>query len=213
MKLSRRGAVLGALSLGACAPVAKMSEPVSLAATPNASVSPRRLALATQRLMSRAMAALDIHSSRIPNRDRMYLVDFSRHSAEERLYEVDLVGGLVHAFRTSHGKGSDPAHTGYARDFSNTMDSHMSSVGSFVSAGAGWGPEQGPNVLLDGLEYTNNAARERAIIVHGADYAEPSVVEQQGKLGRSYGCFSTAHADLHTLRDRIGEGRLLFAWA
>ena len=228
MKLSRRGAVLGALSLGACAPVAKMSEPVSLATTPNASVSPRRLALATQplmtppldvarkvrpELMSRAMAALDIHSSRIPNRDRMYLVDFSRHSAEERLYEVDLVGGLVHAFRTSHGKGSDPAHTGYARDFSNTMDSHMSSVGSFVSAGAGWGPEQGPNVLLDGLEYTNNAARERAIIVHGADYAEPSVVEQQGKLGRSYGCFSTAHADLHTLRDRMGEGRLLFAWA
>ncbi len=230
MKLSRRGAVLGALSLGACAPAAtKLNEPILLAEGASAgSLAPRRLSIATQplasppldahrqvrpELMRRAMAALDIHASRIPNRDRMYLVDFQKHSAEARLYEVGLVDGRVRAWRTSHGRGSDPAHTGYARDFSNTQDSHMSSLGAFVSAGPNWGPQQGPNVLLDGLEYTNNAARERAIIVHGADYAEPSVVEQQGKLGRSYGCFSTAHADLQFLRERMGDGRLLFAWA
>lgn len=164
-------------------------------------------------LMSRAMAALDIHHRRIPSRDRMYLVDFTRYSGEPRLYEVDLEGGGVRAFRTSHGRGSDPAHSGFARQFSNVMDSHMSSVGSFVTAGPNWGPQQGPNVLLDGLEYSNSAARERAIIVHGADYAEPEFLDREGKLGRSYGCFSLSHADLQAVRDHMGEGRLLFAWA
>ena len=89
----------------------------------------------------------------------------------------------------------------------------MSSVGSYVTAGASHGAEQGPNVLLDGLEYTNNLARERASIIHGADYADPAFLAREGKLGRSYGCFSVAHADLPALRERMGEGRLLFAWA
>lgn len=229
MLLSRRGAVFGALSLGACAPTAKLVEPVAMTPTLVAAAPrPRPIQVATQplvtppldahgrvrtELMSRAMAALDIHSRRIPNRDRMYLVDFQRFSGEERLFEVDLVSGVVTAYRTAHGKGSDPAHTGYARDFSNIEESHMSSVGSFVTAGPNWGAEQGPNVLLDGLEYTNNMARERAIIVHGADYAGPAFLEREGKLGRSYGCFSTSHADLQTLRQRMGDGRLLFAWA
>jgi hypothetical protein len=81
------------------------------------------------------------------------------------------------------------------------------------TAGPSWGPAQGPNVLLDGLEYSNDKARERAIIVHGADYADPDFLAREGKLGRSYGCFSVAHADLPALRERMGEGRLLFAFS
>ena len=161
----------------------------------------------------RAMQALDIHHQRLPLRDRMYLVDFQKYSGEERFYEVDLYGGHVTAFRTCHGRGSDPQHSGYARSFSNTPDSYMSSVGAFSTAGAGWGAQQGPNVLLDGLEYSNDRARERAIIVHGANYADPDFLAREGKLGRSYGCFSVAHTDLPSLRERMGEGRLLFAAA
>lgn len=174
-------------------------------------LDPRRLV--RPELMSRAMAALDVHHNRIALRDRMYLVDFEKFSGEERLFEVDLIGGRVTAFRTTHGRGSDPAHSGFARSFSNTPESYMSSVGAFATAGAGWGPQQGPNILLDGLEYSNNLARDRAIIVHGADYADPDFLAREGKLGRSYGCFSTAHTDLPMLRERMGEGRLLFAWA
>jgi len=164
-------------------------------------------------LMDRALAALDIHEARITKRDRMYLVDFKKFSGDERLYEVDLHGGAVTLMRTTHGRGSDPAHTGFAEQFSNTPDSFMSSVGAYATAGAGYGAQQGPNVLLDGLEYTNNLARDRAIIVHGADYADPAFLAREGKLGRSYGCFSVAHHDLPALRERMGEGRLLFAWA
>ena len=174
-------------------------------------LDPRRLV--RPELMSRAMAALDVHSHRITLRDRMYLVDFQKFSGDARMFEVDLIGGRVTAFRTCHGRGSDPEHSGFARTFSNTPESYMSSVGAYATAGAGWGAQQGPNVLLDGLEYSNNMARDRAIIVHGADYADPDFLAREGKLGRSYGCFSTAHTDLPMLRERLGEGRLLFAYA
>ncbi|AQR61821.1 twin-arginine translocation pathway signal [Brevundimonas sp. LM2] len=224
MRLSRRGLILGGSAmLAGCASAPSTVIPLVLAQAPTASppaplpqITPPPLDpqnLVRTALMARAMAALDVHHGRIPLRDRMYLVDFQKFSGEERFYEVDLIGGRVSAFRTCHGRGSDPEHSGYARTFSNEMDSHMSSIGAFATAGASWGAQQGPNVLLDGLEYTNNLARERAIIIHGADYADPDYLAREGKLGRSYGCFSTAHTDLPMLRERMGTGRLLFAAA
>jgi hypothetical protein len=232
MRLARRGFILGgAAILSGCATASAQpaSVPQLAAVTPGPQLPARPAEVITahlnttrpldprsqvrKELMDRAMAALDIHDHRITRRDRMYLVDFKKFSGDERLYEVDLEGGAITLMRTSHGRGSDPAHTGFATSFSNTPDSHMSSVGSYVTAGASHGAEQGPNVLLDGLEYTNNLARERAIIIHGADYADPAFLAREGKLGRSYGCFSVAHADLPALRERMGQGRLLFAWA
>lgn len=230
MRISRRGLILGgsALMAGCSSAVSQTADlatplvmptpapaPVvdtaSLVQLDPAPLDPR--GLVRKEVMDRAMAALDIHHRKIPQRDRMYLVDFKVHSSLPRLYEVDLLAGTVTALRTSHGRGSDPEHTGVPRAFSNTPDSYMSSVGSYVTAGASSGPQQGPNVLLDGLEYSNDKARERAIIVHGADYADPDFLEREGKLGRSYGCFSVAHADLPALRERMGEGRLLFAFS
>lgn len=227
MRLSRRGIILGGgAMLAGCATAPEAVTPIVLAETtpqvrpqrwlPAAPISPPPLdpqRLVRPALMARAMAALDFHHDRIPLRDRMYIVDFQKFSGDERLYEVDLIAGRVQAFRTCHGRGSDPEHSGFARTFSNEPESYMSSLGSYATAGAGWGASQGPNVLLDGLEYSNNLARDRAIIVHGADYADPDFLAREGKLGRSYGCFSTAHTDLPMLRERMGEGRLLYAAA
>lgn len=240
MRLARRGFILGgAALLSGCASTAAATRPpqVALTAAPAAVPTPRIVVAAAPvepqsitaqlnstrlldprgqvrpELMERALAALDIHKAKITQRDRMYLVDFTKFSGDERLYEVDLEGGAVTLMRTCHGRGSDPDHSGYARTFSNTPESYKSSVGAYATAGAGWGAQQGPNVLLDGLEYSNDRARERAIIVHGADYADPDFLAREGKLGRSYGCFSVAHTDLPRLRERMGEGRLLFAWA
>ena len=231
MRLSRRGLILGGSALlagcsSAAAQTTRVAQPPLITlATQNppspqsitAELNSTRPLLAPGQvrpeLMERAMAALDLHDRRITRRDRMYLVDFQRHSSEERFYEVDLEGGAVTLMRTAHGRGSDPDHSGYAKTFSNTPESYMSSVGAFATAGAGMGAQQGPNVLLDGLEYSNDRARERAIIVHGADYADPDFLAREGKLGRSYGCFSVAHGDLPALRERMGQGRLLFAFA
>lgn len=229
MQLSRRSLIFGGTAmLGGCAtaslaPVTTFP-PASLPIpelVPNRVFTTSRISpgpldpsrIVRPDLMQQALAALDTHHRRLPLRDRMYLVDFRKYSGEPRLYEVDLVRGEVSAFRTSHGRGSDPAHSGFARDFSNTPDSFMSSLGAYATAGASWGNQQGPNVLLDGLDDTNDRARERAIIVHGADYADPDFLAREGRLGRSYGCFSLAHVDLPTLRERMGDGRLLFAAA
>lgn len=227
MRLSRRGLILGGSALlSGCASAATVAppaprplnlqtaalDPLPSLETPVVGTPPLDAGgLVRKDLMERAMTALDTHHRRLPLRDRMYLVDFQKFSGEERLYEVDLVSGKVVALRTSHGRGSDPRHTGFAQRFSNTQDSHMSSIGAYATAGASWGSQQGPNVLLDGLEYSNDRARERAIIIHGADYADPDFLAREGKLGRSYGCFSVAHADLPALRERMGEGRLLYA--
>ncbi len=232
MRLARRGFILGGVAmLSGCATAAAQTASVQPlgTATPGPQLPARPAQVITSQLnttrpldprsqvrkelMERATAALDIHGHRITRRDRMYLVDFKKFSGDERLYEVDLEGGSVTLMRTSHGRGSDPTHTGFATSFGNTPDSHMSSVGAYATAGASHGAQQGPNVLLDGLEYSNNMARERAIIIHGADYADPDFLAREGKLGRSYGCFSVSHADLPALRERMGEGRLLFAWA
>jgi hypothetical protein len=233
MRLARRGFILGGAALLSGCATAATQPTVAVARTPLATPqlvpqsrepqiitaelnSTRLLDPRGQirlELLERAQTALDTHKRRITRRDRMYLVDFKKFSGDERLYEVDLQNGEVTLLRTCHGRGSDPSHTGFAQSFSNTPDSHKSSVGAFVTAGASWGSQQGPNVLLDGLEYTNDRARERAIIVHGADYADPAFLAREGKLGRSYGCFSVAHHDLPRLRERMGEGRLLYAWA
>jgi hypothetical protein len=230
MRLSRRGLILGGSALLAgCSSAASTSQlQLAGAVAPTLPILPERTAathvqvadagtaidphgIVRKDLIERARAAMDVHGHKISKRDRMYLVDFQKFSGEDRFYEVDLEGGWVTAYRTSHGRGSDPAHSGYAQQFSNRPDSHMSSIGAYATAGASWGSQQGPNVLLDGLEYSNNLARERAIIIHGADYADPAFLARQGKLGRSYGCFSVSHADLIPLRERMGEGRLLFA--
>ena len=223
MRLARRGFILGGTALlSGCATtsaatqtaalrslqataqtttvtVAKPAEIITAELNTTRPLDPR--SQVRKELMDRAVAALDIHKDRITRRDRMYLVDFQKFSGDERLYEVDLHGGAVTLMRTSHGRGSDPTHTGFARDFGNTPDSYMSSVGAFATAGAGYGAQQDLGALL------------RAIIIHGADYADPAFLAREGKLGRSYGCFSVAHADLPRLRERMGEGRLLFAWA
>ena len=49
--------------------------------------------------------------------------------------------------------------------------------------------KNGYSLFLDGLEKgINDKARERAIVVHGANYADPAVLKGQQRLGRSLGC-------------------------
>lgn len=163
--------------------------------------------------LKKALAAFNRHKDDIDKRDRIYVVDFQAHSSRQRMFEVDMQTGSVRAFRTAHGKGSDPAHTGFASWFSNIPDSNASSVGAFLTAGQAMGAKHGPNVLLEGLEPTNNEARDREIIVHSADYCEIDYLVQWGKLGRSYGCFSVSRADLAQLRPAMDGGRLLYAAA
>ena len=229
-RLSRRGLIVGLAALTAsCAastpkpslvahtfsPVPIPPQPLTVAPAPAVALGPELdpQGLIRRPLLYAAMDALKRHRGQIEHEDRVYIVDFQAHSSKPRLFRLDLVTGEARAYRTAHGRGSDPAHTGFAERFSNIPDSNASSVGAYRTAGQAWGSKHGPNVLLDGLEPTNSEVRDRAIIVHAADYCEPSYLAATGKLGRSFGCFAVSQADLGALRPDMDGGRLLFAGA
>lgn len=226
-RLSRRGLIVGLAALTAsCATTSKRttlvaapSAPLAVATEPLLVPPPQPLVKLDPQgqirkaLLDDALVALKRHGGRIARQDQIYLVDFKAHSSKPRLFRLDMASGEVTAYRTAHGRNSDPAHTGFAERFSNVKDSGESSVGAYLTAGMSSGAKHGANVLLDGLEPTNNEARDRAIIVHAADYCEPEFLAREGKLGRSLGCFALSQADLGVLRPAMDAGRLLFAAA
>lgn len=166
-----------------------------------------------------ALAALDAHSashSGLPpgqaiKRDFIGLVDFNQHSREKRFDIVDVAGGrVVKSYLVAHGKGSDPAHTGWVQTVSNRVGSNQSSDGSYLTGAAYYG-KHGRSRRLHGLDPSNSHAFARAIVMHGADYVSPSLIVRHGKIGRSLGCFAVEQHVRDEVLDIMGEGRLLFA--
>lgn len=207
-QVSRRYFLAGAVALGAVALATHAGAGV-LGAAPTLDPT----GMIRKPVLDQALAAFNAHAPRIARKDALYVVDFSLHSSKPRLFRVDLKTGAVRAWRTAHGLGSDPQHSGFARRFSNTPNSDASSLGAYVTAGMSAGKRDGANVLLDGLDASNSEARARAIIVHGADYCEPAFLQQHGQLGRSDGCLALSHADLMTLRSDMDSGTLIYAAA
>lgn len=140
---------------------------------------------------------------------RLVIVDYSRHSREERLYVVNLTTGAVTTYRASHGLGSDPDHDGYLDSFSSVSGSQASPEGTFRVAEEYRG-KHGRSVRLDGLDAENQTARDRAIVIHAASYAEPEHLARYGKLGRSNGCIVFSKDDLARFLYETPEGTLIF---
>lgn len=162
------------------------------------------------RLKARALLALAARRSSIRNADVIGITDFNRHSREARFYILDVMSGRVTQHLVAHGRGSDPSHVGWLQSFSNTVGSEATSRGAYITDQHYTG-KYGWSMRLRGLEHSNNNAEARAIVVHTAWYAEPDVIQNFGKLGRSEGCFAlpaVSHAEVMT---RLGPGRLLYA--
>lgn len=161
-------------------------------------------------LLRRALAALDEHAKAIRHRDRIAIVDFSAPSSDPRLHFLDVTSGRASRLLVAHGSGSDPRHTGYLERFSNAEGSNASSEGAFLT-GEYYVGKHGRSQRLVGLDPTNNHAMERAIVIHGAWYANEDMIQAHGKLGRSQGCFAVGETCLKEMFDHLGTGRLLYA--
>ncbi|MBW4330408.1 murein L,D-transpeptidase catalytic domain family protein [Stakelama sp. CBK3Z-3] len=161
-------------------------------------------------LFQRALAALDSHGDRIAKRDVIALADFTPFSAKPRLQVINLEDGTMHEMLVAHGSGSDPSHSGYLHSFSNVPNSNSTSEGAFLTSNFYVG-KHGKSQRLDGLDPTNNNARARAIVIHGAWYANADMIEKHGMLGRSQGCFAVGEPHRDKVFAMLGEGRLLFA--
>jgi hypothetical protein len=159
------------------------------------------------RAWDKAAAYFDAHLSIIRNRDWLTIIDFTQHSGRRRFFVINLSDGDVGHLHVAHGQGSDPEHTGYARRFSNEESSHMTSLGFYLVAEPYTG-KWGRAARLDGLDSTNSKARERAIVLHGADYVNPNL----DKMGRSWGCPAVDLAEIGVLLSRLTGGSLLYAY-
>jgi len=162
------------------------------------------------RLVEAARAALDRHADRIVHRQLVAIADYSLHSALPRFFLYAPGSGAVTALRVAHGRGSDPAHSGWLQRFSAQPGSAASSAGAYLT-GAAYVGQHGHSRRLIGLDPDNATAEARAIVIHGAWYCEPSVVQQTGKLGRSEGCFAFSAADAALVLNRLGPGHLIFS--
>ncbi|ETI59027.1 twin-arginine translocation pathway signal protein [Sphingobium sp. C100] len=161
-------------------------------------------------LLDRAKAALDHHADAFTLRDRVALVDFDAPSKDLRMHVVDLVGGQANSYLVSHGRGSDPAHSGWLHSFSNEFNSLASCRGAFRTE-AEYVGQHGRSMRLTGLDPQNDNAEARAIVIHGADYVSEDHVATWGKCGRSEGCFAVAPHIVPQLLGLLGQGRMLFA--
>ncbi|GAA4315642.1 murein L,D-transpeptidase catalytic domain family protein [Pontixanthobacter gangjinensis] len=114
------------------------------------------------------------------------VIDFNLSSTKKRMWILDMDTRQV-LFNTyvAHGQGTGLE---FANKFSNTPNSHQSSLGFYVTGETYYG-KNGLSLFIDGMEEGfNSKARERYVVIHGADYAEPEFIDRVGRLGRSYGC-------------------------
>ncbi|MDR1755672.1 MAG: murein L,D-transpeptidase catalytic domain family protein [Culturomica sp.] len=150
---------------------------------------------------------------RIPGRKKevLTIIDYSKPSDRKRLFVLDLKKReLVYASYVAHGRNSGNR---YATSFSNVNGSYKSSLGFYKTENTYRG-KNGYSLVLDGLEKgINDHAKERAIVIHGADYADPAVLKSTGRLGRSLGCPALPREVNREIIDYIKEGSLLYIYA
>lgn len=141
---------------------------------------------------------------------RLAVIDFSLPSSDKRLWIFDLDSKklVLHDF-VAHGNRSGD---NFATRFSNTNGSHQSSIGLFRTAESYQG-KHGYSLRMDGLEPgINDRARERAIVIHPADYVNPAWIKTQGRIGRSQGCPAVRPEIARTVIDKLKGGQFMFSW-
>ena len=136
---------------------------------------------------------------------KLILVDFRQTSTNKRLYIIDVKKKkLLWNGYVSHGVRSG---RNYAVEFSNKENSWQSSLGFFVT-GERYNGKNGPSIKLDGLdEDYNDNARDRNIVIHGANYVDSLAV------GHSKGCIAIPIKDIKNVIDVIKEGDCLFIYS
>jgi len=138
------------------------------------------------------------------------IIDYSLPSAKKRIWVIDMeTGTILHHDLVSHGRNSGEL---LAQKFSNVHSSYMSSLGFFLT-GETYQGKHGYSLRLDGIEKEfNGNARDRAIVIHGANYAHEEIVNHTGRLGRSLGCPALPEKAVSQIIDLIKEKSLIFIY-
>jgi hypothetical protein len=148
-------------------------------------------------------------------REVLTIIDYELSSFQLRLWVIDMESGQVlHQEWVAHGMGRPRGSGGTmeeALSFSNEKGTLKSSLGLFITAETYYG-RHGYSLKLDGLEQgINDNARERLIVLHGAEYVTRDRAEDQ-MVGRSWGCPAVRPRIAKKLIDAIKEGSVLWIY-
>jgi hypothetical protein len=138
------------------------------------------------------------------------ICDFSQSSRRKRFYVIDVAGKkvLVNTW-VAHGRNSGGE---YARSFSNSPESHKSSLGFYVTRSTYYG-SHGLSLKIEGLEKSfNDKADERNIVIHGSEYVGAGFLKRSPFNGRSFGCPALPANETGKVIETIKDGSCLFIY-
>jgi hypothetical protein len=140
----------------------------------------------------------------VGNQNYIGIADFTKPSNQRRFYLLHLQTGEVESFMVAHGSGSGAS---YVQSVSDRPGSHMSAEGIYLTGEIYRSNNPGIRMRLDGVSATNQNARDRAIVIHGANY-----VDDSSGAGNSYGCFAFSWQTYEYIIDRLKGRAILLAY-
>ncbi|WP_264522824.1 MULTISPECIES: murein L,D-transpeptidase catalytic domain family protein [unclassified Flavobacterium] len=174
-------------------------------------LNPNHFSLPELRTFSEALKGFYLLKERgVIQKDILTLIDFSLSSNTKRLWVIDLATNTV-LFNSlvAHGRNTGEE---FASNFSNSNSSFKSSLG-FYATGEVYQGKHGTSLRLDGLENgVNDNARERGVVMHGADYVSESFIRNNKRLGRSQGCPAIPMAMTKEIIEIIKNKSLLYIY-
>ena len=189
--------------------------PASQAATTAAAVVPSLLKQAPglrQNVLELALNAATSAAKKglVKKPNLLTVIDYSLPSTQPRLFVFDLVSRkLLYRELVAHGKTSGEVVPSF---FSNEPGSEATSLGLFVTADT-YNGSNGYSLRLKGLEEgINDAAWNRAIVMHGAYYVSREAIKALGRLGRSWGCPAVRPEIAKDIINTIRGGSAIFAY-
>lgn len=137
------------------------------------------------------------------------MIDFTKASTEKRLFVFDMEQKkMLYSSVVSHGKTAARTMLPLSPTKSALIKVPSASIlpETLIKA------ETDTPFIGRAGKGINDRARERAIVVHGAAYANPSVCKS-GRLGRSFGCPALPQALTKPIINTIKGGSVLFIYA
>lgn len=163
----------------------------------------------SERIKAKASEALQYCKKHHLDTSFCILIDMKIHSGKNRLFVFDFQKGKsVKKGLVSHGCGINAwawDETKTNPVFSNTPESHLSSLGKYAIKERGWS-NWGINVnyKLDGLEASNSNARKRVIVLHSWDEVPNMEIYPDG-TPEGWGCPAVSNEMMKYLDKKLKQ--------
>ncbi len=151
-----------------------------------------------------------VEAGKINPNSLLTICDYTLSSNVKRMWVIDIHNKKV-LFNTlvAHGMGTGEE---FAIAFSNTEDSHQSSLG-FYTTGETYEGNNGYSLKLHGVDGSfNSNAFDRAIVIHGAEYVCDEFAKCNNRIGRSHGCPALPVDIAPKVIDKIKDGTCFFIY-